>query len=95
LTNPCLEAMKPAAPASVFSRGTEGHNQDKVPMGPIAARDLKLPLRAARDEHLRAFERAYLRQALAAAGNNVTAAARIAGIDRIYFYRLLWKYGLR
>jgi len=57
--------------------------------------DLKLPLRAARDEHLRAFERAYLRQALAAAGNNVTAAARIAGIDRIYFYRLLWKYGLR
>jgi two-component system response regulator GlrR len=57
--------------------------------------DLRRPLRAARDEHLRAFERAYLRQALAAAGNNVTAAARIAGIDRIYFYRLLWKYGLR
>jgi DNA-binding NtrC family response regulator len=57
--------------------------------------DLKLPLRAARDEHVRSFERAYLRQALAAAGNNVSAAARIAGIDRIYFYRLLWKYGLR
>jgi DNA-binding NtrC family response regulator len=57
--------------------------------------DLKLPLRAARDEHLRSFERAYLRQVLAAAGNNVSAAARMAGIDRIYFYRLLWKYGLR
>jgi DNA-binding NtrC family response regulator len=57
--------------------------------------DLKQPLRAARDEHLRSFERAYLRQALAASGNNVSAAARIAGIDRIYFYRLLWKYGLR
>jgi histidine ammonia-lyase len=25
----------------VFSRSTEGHNQDKVPMGPIAARDLR------------------------------------------------------
>ena len=33
--------MKLAAPASVFSRSTEGHNQDKVPMGPIAARDLR------------------------------------------------------
>ena len=54
-----------------------------------------LPLCAARDEHVRGFERAYLRQALASARNNVTAAARTAGIDRIYFYRLLWKYGLR
>ena len=35
------EAMKQAAPASVFSRSTEGHNQDKVPMGSIAARDLR------------------------------------------------------
>ena len=33
--------MKHAGPASVFSRSTEGHNQDKVPMGPIAARDLR------------------------------------------------------
>ena len=33
--------MKQASPASVFSRSTEGHNQDKVPMGPIAARDLR------------------------------------------------------
>lgn len=35
------DAMKQAAPASVFSRSTEGHNQDKVPMGAIAARDLR------------------------------------------------------
>jgi histidine ammonia-lyase len=35
------EALKQASPASVFSRSTEGHNQDKVPMGPIAARDLR------------------------------------------------------
>jgi len=34
------EALKNAAPASVFSRSTEGHNQDKVSMGTIAARDL-------------------------------------------------------
>ncbi|HEY4182512.1 MAG TPA: aromatic amino acid ammonia-lyase [Kofleriaceae bacterium] len=35
------EAMKRATPASPYSRSTEGHNQDKVPMGPIAARDLR------------------------------------------------------
>lgn len=33
------EALKGTMPASVFSRSTESHNQDKVSMGTIAARD--------------------------------------------------------
>lgn len=33
------EALKSTMPASVFSRSTECHNQDKVSMGTIAARD--------------------------------------------------------
>lgn len=33
------EALKLASPASVFSRSTESHNQDKVSMGPIAVRE--------------------------------------------------------
>jgi histidine ammonia-lyase len=33
------EALKLAVPASLFSRSTESHNQDKVSMGMIAARD--------------------------------------------------------
>jgi histidine ammonia-lyase len=33
------EALKQTMPASVFSRSTEAHNQDKVSMGTIAARD--------------------------------------------------------
>ncbi|MHB8418416.1 MAG: HAL/PAL/TAL family ammonia-lyase [Myxococcales bacterium] len=33
------EALKLTMPASSFSRSTEGHNQDKVSMGTIAARD--------------------------------------------------------
>jgi len=33
------EALKLTLPASVFSRSTESHNQDKVSMGTIAARD--------------------------------------------------------
>lgn len=35
------EALKQSAPASVFSRSTEAHNQDKVSMGTIAARDAR------------------------------------------------------
>ena len=57
--------------------------------------DLTRSLKAGRDLVVRAFEHAYLRDVLAAAGNNVRAAARVAGVDRIYFYRLLWKHGLR
>lgn len=33
------EALKLTVPASAFSRSTEAHNQDKVPMASIAARD--------------------------------------------------------
>ena len=33
------EALKATMPAAAFSRSTEGHNQDKVSMGSIAARD--------------------------------------------------------
>jgi phenylalanine ammonia-lyase len=35
------EALKNAAPATVFSRSTEAHNQDKVSLGTIAARDAR------------------------------------------------------
>jgi histidine ammonia-lyase len=35
------EALKLTMPASVFSRSTEGHNQDKVSMGSIAALDFQ------------------------------------------------------
>lgn len=35
------EALKATMPASVFSRSTEGHNQDKVSMSAIAGRDAR------------------------------------------------------
>jgi histidine ammonia-lyase len=35
------ESLKLTMPASAFSRSTESHNQDKVSMGTIAARDLR------------------------------------------------------
>ncbi|HEX6343901.1 aromatic amino acid ammonia-lyase [Umezawaea sp.] len=41
------EALKLTAPASAFSRSTEAHNQDKVSMGTIAARDARTVLELA------------------------------------------------
>ncbi|UJR85782.1 sigma-54 interaction domain-containing protein [Sandaracinus amylolyticus] len=41
------------------------------------------------------FERAYLEELLRVHDDNVKAAARTAGIDRAYLYRLLYRHGLR
>ena len=57
--------------------------------------DLGQPLKAARTAWTRKFERAYLAGMLQKHDGNVTAAARAAGVDRIYFHRLLRRAGLR
>jgi transcriptional regulator with PAS, ATPase and Fis domain len=57
--------------------------------------DVSKPLREAREIVLRGFEAAYFSELLSRHGNNATAAARAAGIDRSQLYRLLWRNGLR
>jgi DNA-binding NtrC family response regulator len=57
--------------------------------------DVTLPLRVARENWVAMFERRYLEALLLRHNNNVSAAARAAGVDRIHLYRLLWKHGLR
>ena len=62
------EALKLTLPASVFSRSTECHNQDKVSMGTIAARDclrvLELTEQVAAAVLLAAVQATELRQSL-------------------------------
>jgi transcriptional regulator with PAS, ATPase and Fis domain len=53
------------------------------------------PLKIAREEWNRIFEARYLDALLSRHGNNITAAAKAAGVNRVHFYRLLWKHGLR
>jgi transcriptional regulator with PAS, ATPase and Fis domain len=71
------------------------------PIGPPSAAshdidvDATRPIREQRDMVVARFERAYLERLLAAHDDNVSAAARTAGVDRIHLYRLLWKAGLR
>jgi DNA-binding NtrC family response regulator len=59
---------------------------------PIAA---DRPLREARELWTRHCEGRYVAELLRESGGNVAAAARAAGVDRIHFYRLLWRHGLR
>jgi DNA-binding NtrC family response regulator len=53
------------------------------------------PLKLARERAIHIFEHAYLSDLLAREGGNVSAAARAAGVDRVHFYRLLWRHGLK
>ncbi|HVZ72214.1 MAG TPA: sigma-54 dependent transcriptional regulator [Polyangia bacterium] len=71
--------------------------QDAVPSAasPESAVNIGQPLREAREGWVSAFEKRYLEELLRVHENRVSAAARAAGVDRIYFYRLLWKHGLR
>jgi transcriptional regulator with PAS, ATPase and Fis domain len=72
---------------------------ETCPPPPDSAPELQIdssePLRVARERFVSHFERSYLEAVLARNENNVAAAARAAGVDRIHFYRLLWKHGVR
>ena len=68
---------------------------DTISASPESAVNIGQPLREAREGWVSAFEKRYLEELLRVHENRVSAAARAAGVDRIYFYRLLWKHGLR
>jgi two-component system, NtrC family, response regulator HydG len=54
-----------------------------------------LPLKKAKDRWLRILETSYLRHLLDRHGGKVTTSAKVAGVDRKTFHRLINKYGLR
>lgn len=56
--------------------------------------DATMPFKDAKARVVDAFERRYLVDLLARNGQNISGAAREAGIDRRHLYRLLEKYGL-
>jgi two-component system response regulator GlrR len=75
-------------PAATGATGTES-------AGAAEIIDASTPLRVAREAATRRFEREYLADLLRRHGDNLTAAARAAAVDRAHLYRLLWKHGLR
>jgi transcriptional regulator of acetoin/glycerol metabolism len=61
--------------------------------GPPGGTDLTL--KAAKEQWLQVLEVSYLRDLLARHHDNVSSAAKAAGIDRKTFHRLINKYNLR
>ena len=57
--------------------------------------DAREKMRVMRKKWLDYFETRYLRDLLATHGDNISAAARAAGIDRVHLYRMLARNGLR
>jgi two-component system, NtrC family, response regulator GlrR len=57
--------------------------------------DIHQPIAIARERWVLHFERRYLEELLRVHGNNVSAAARAAGVARIHLYRLMTRCGLR
>ncbi len=75
------------------------HEQAPLATESTAARDgpvdLARSLRDVRDDAARRAEHEYVVEVLRRHGGNVTAAARAAKVDRIHFYRILARQGLR
>jgi anaerobic nitric oxide reductase transcription regulator len=70
-----------------LERGTQPRSA--VDDSPIATGDISLA------EATRLFQRQWLQQALSRSNDNLSAAARLAGVDRGNFHRLLKRLGLR
>jgi DNA-binding NtrC family response regulator len=66
-----------------------------VSSGAGPTQDISVPFRIAKDGAIDSFERGYLTALLEAAGNNMSKASRMAGMDRMYLHRLVQKHGLR
>ncbi|MCX9134178.1 aromatic amino acid ammonia-lyase [Aeromonas veronii] len=81
------EALKHTMPASVFSRSTECHNQDKVSMGTIAARDalrvLTLTEQVASASLLAAVQGVELRLALQGHDQTTLSPALAATVESV------------
>ncbi|WP_425278704.1 HAL/PAL/TAL family ammonia-lyase [Aeromonas enteropelogenes] len=81
------EALKHTMPASVFSRSTECHNQDKVSMGTIAARDalrvLTLTEQVAAASLLAAVQGVELRLALQGKGRGALSPALAHTVEAV------------
>jgi len=63
--------------------------------GAPRAIDVSSPFPEARDRALAEFEREYVTAILQQTGGDVAAAARAAGVSRVYLYRLMKRHALR
>ena len=66
-----------------------------VPLEPAVESDGPVPFGEARRRALAGFEQQYVEELMRRHGGRVSAAARAAGVTRVYIYRLLTRHGLK
>jgi DNA-binding NtrC family response regulator len=81
------------AAAQAHSFGAQ--RTQKSPLSAISAFSADRPFHEVKGELVAEFERAYLADLLKRAEGNLSQAARIAGLERKYLYKLLDKHGMR
>jgi DNA-binding NtrC family response regulator len=76
----------------ILLRAAAGGEAGGATVGPFKA---DRPFHEAKEELVAHFEREYLADLMARHGDNLSEAARVAGVERKYLYKLLEKAGLR
>ncbi len=98
LRNVIARAVALAPPAATFKEMPillrAASTTSPPPTGAAPARADR-PFHEAKDELITRFEREYLADLLVRHGDNLSEAARVAGLERKYLYKLLEKAGLR
>jgi DNA-binding NtrC family response regulator len=94
LRNVVARATALSVPGTPFARMPIVVRPDAAPPAELLAR-ADVPYHEAKDALLARFDREYCADALARARGNVSQAARVAGLERKYFYKVLERAGLR
>ncbi|HEU4406310.1 MAG TPA: sigma 54-interacting transcriptional regulator [Polyangiaceae bacterium] len=92
--SPAARARESMLPPAAAGAGPGAPSAPPGAPAPAAA-DLEVPFRVAKEQLVDDFERAYLTALVAWSQGNISRAARKAGLDRMYLYRLMQKHGLR
>lgn len=71
------------------------HDDPELPIEPSGRRLMEGPFHEVKEQVIGEFERTYLTRLIAAAGGNMSKAARQASVDRTTLYRLMEKHGLQ
>ncbi len=85
---PVITGILPKGSAAALDQPSDELLQALAPLAELSYQE-------ARQSALGAFERAYVQGLLERAGGNVSRAARLAGLDRVYLHRLIRKHSLR
>ncbi len=87
-------ALPGLAPRALLSAEPAAAPAAGATAGPARV-DVSQAFHDAKRDHNEAFERAYFEALLARFGDNISEAARVAGLSRQTCYRMMEKYGLR